>query len=179
MRAPLPPDEEGRLAALESQKITDTGPDDSFDRIVRLACAATSTPMGAITFIEAERQWLKASQNMGGITETPRRDAFCAHALHTDEVLVIEDATMDPRFSDNPLVACDDGIRFYAGAPLRSRDGFNLWTLCVVDHIPRRIETRDVGLLKDMAAIVVNELELRRQAGTDMLTGLYTRRFSG
>ena len=176
MQASLPPDEADRLDALESQKITDTREDDCFDRIVRLACAATSTPKGAISFVEEERQWLKARQNMD-VAQTPRRDAFCAHALHSDDVLVVEDATKDARFRDNPLVTCEDGIRFYAGAPLRSRDGFNLGTLCVIDDIPRRIEARDIGLLKDMAAIVVDELELRRRAGTDMLTGLYTRRF--
>src|ERR1700761_1497393 len=176
MQASLPPDEADRLDALEQQKITDTGEDDSFDRIVRLACAATSTPKGAISFVEDERQWFNATHNLE-VKQTHRREAFCAHALHSDEVLVVEDATKDPRFSDNPLVTCEDGIRFYAGAPLKSREGFNLGTLCVVDHIPSHLEARDIGLLKDMVAIVVDELELRRRAGTDMLTVLYTRRF--
>ena len=176
MQASLPPDEADRLEALESQKITDTREDDSFDRIVRLACAATSMPRGAISFVEEGRQWFKARHNLD-VMETPRRDAFCAHALHSDEVLVVEDATKDPRFSDNPLVTCEGGFRFYAGAPLKTRDGFNLGTLCVIDNIPRHIEPRDIDLLKDMAAIVVEEMELRQRAGTDILTGLYTRRF--
>jgi diguanylate cyclase (GGDEF)-like protein len=176
MQASLPPDEADRLDALESQKITDTHEDDSFDRIVRLACAATSMPRGAISFVEQERQWFKARQNLD-VNETPRREAFCAHALHSDDVLVVEDATKDPRFSDNPLVTCENGIRFYAGAPLKTREGFNLGTLCVIDNVPRSIKDRDIGLLKDMAAIVVEEMELRRRAGTDLLTGLYTRRF--
>ena len=175
MEAFLPPDEADRLIALENQKITDTPADDSFDRIVRLACAAISAPVGAISFVDGDRQWFKARQNLT-VCETPRRDAFCVHALHSDQVLVVEDATKDPRFSDNPLVTCEDGIRFYAGAPLQMPDGFILGTLCVIDHIPRRIEQRDISLLKDMAAIVVDELELRRRAGTDALTGLYNRR---
>ena len=119
MQASLPPDEADRLAALENLKITDTQDDDSFDRIIRLACAAMATPKGAISFVEDERQWLKARQNID-FAETPRREAFCAHALLSDDVLVVEDATKDPRFSDNPLVTCDDGIRFYAGAPLKT-----------------------------------------------------------
>jgi diguanylate cyclase (GGDEF)-like protein len=176
MQAPLPPDEAARLAALESEKITDTAPDDSFDRIVRLACATMAAPIGAISFVDGQRQWFKARRNLSK-PETARRDAFCAHALHSDEVLVVEDASLDPRFCDNPLVTCEDGIRFYAGAPLRMKNGFILGTLCVIDHIPRRVGSRDVNLLRDMAAIVVDELELRRHAGTDALTGLYTRRF--
>jgi diguanylate cyclase (GGDEF)-like protein len=165
-----------RLDALEAQKITDTGPDNSFDRVVRLACAALDAPVGLISFVDAERQWFKAREGMA-VCETPRELAFCAHAIQSDDVMVVEDASGDPRFADNPLVTAKDGIRFYAGAPLRTREGFNLGTLCVIDHIPRQISARDVGLLKDMAAIVVNELDLRKRAGTDVLTGLYTRRF--
>lgn len=165
-----------RLDALEQQQITDTPEDETFDRVVRLACAATETPVGLISFVDSERQWFKARHGLE-IRETAREYAFCAHALQTDEVMVVEDATRDPRFAANPLVTCDNGIRFYAGAPLKTREGFNLGTLCVIDHIPRQIGRRDRDLLADMAAIVVNELELRRRIGTDALTGLYTRRF--
>ncbi len=171
-----PLEEALRLDALEAQKITDTGPDESFDRVVRLACAALDTPVGTISFVDDERQWFKARQGMAP-RETPRDMAFCSHAIQSDDVMVVEDATRDPRFADNPLVTAEGGIRFYAGAPLKTREGFNLGTLCVIDHIPRRIARRDVNLLKDMAAIVVNEMDLRKRAGTDVLTGLYTRRF--
>lgn len=166
-----------RLDALEKQRITDTPRDESFDRVVRLACAALSVPVGAITFIESERQWIKAEQGLDGLKETSRETSFCTHALTSDDVMVVEDATRDPRFANNPFVTATDGIRFYAGAPLNTKEGYKLGTLCVVDHIPRRINQRDRDLLKDMAAIVVNEMELRRRVGTDVLTGLYTRRF--
>lgn len=165
-----------RLDALERQQITDTPRDEAFDRVVRLACAATETPIGLISFVDSERQWFKARHGIE-VQETPREQAFCAHALVNDELLVVEDATRDPRFADNPLVTCENGIRFYAGAPLRTGEGFNLGTLCVIDHIPRRIGERDRSLLRDMAAIVVNEMELRKRVGTDPLTGLYNRRF--
>lgn len=166
-----------RLDALEHQRITDTPRDESFDRVVRLACAALSVPVGAITFIESERQWIKSEQGLGGLKETPRETSFCTHALTSDDVMVVEDATRDPRFACNPFVTATDGIRFYAGAPLNTKEGYKLGTLCVVDHIPRRISQRDRDLLKDMAAIVVNEMDLRRRVGTDILTGLYARRF--
>jgi diguanylate cyclase (GGDEF)-like protein len=165
-----------RLDALEKQQITDTPRDESFDRVVRLACAALETPIGAVTFIEAERQWLKASTGLD-FSETPRDISFCTHTIRSDEVMVVEDATKDPRFADNPLVTAENGIRFYAGAPITTREGFHLGALCVIDHIPRRIQPRERELLKDMAALVVNEMELRKRVGTDALTGLYTRRF--
>ncbi len=165
-----------RLDALERQQITDTPRDEAFDRVVRLACAALSVPMGAISFIESERQWIKAEQGLG-VHETPRDISFCTHALTGDDVMVVEDASRDPRFASNPFVMSRDGIRFYAGAPLTTKEGYKLGTLCVVDRIPRKLHKRERDLLKDMAAIVVSEMELRRRAGTDALTGLYTRRF--
>ena len=168
-------DEALRLEALEAQKITDTGADEHFDRIVRLACATMQTPIGTISLVDDQRQWFKARQGLD-VCETSRDFAFCSHAIESDEVMVVEDATRDPRFADNPLVTCDNGIRFYAGAPLRTREGFNLGTLCVIDHIPRHVTARETGLLRDMAAIVVDEMELRKRAGTDSLTGLYNRR---
>jgi diguanylate cyclase (GGDEF)-like protein len=164
-----------RLDALERQQITDTPRDEAFDRVVRIACAALEAPIGAISFLESERAWVKSEQGIG-LRETARDTTFCTHALMGDDVMVVEDASRDPRFASNPYVM-DAGLRFYAGAPLTSREGFRLGTLCVVDHIPRKINARDRELLKDMAAIVVNEMELRRRAGTDALTGLYTRRF--
>ena len=165
-----------RLDALERQQITDTPRDEAFDRIVRLACAALNAPIGAITFIESERQWIKAEQGLG-LHETPRDMSFCTHALTGDDVMVVEDARHDPRFAGNPFVSQQDGIRFYAGAPLHTKEGYKLGTLCVVDHIPRKMTRRDRDLLKDMADVVVSEMELRRRVGTDALTGLYTRRF--
>jgi diguanylate cyclase (GGDEF)-like protein len=165
-----------RLDALERQQITDTPRDEAFDRVVRIACAALEAPMGAITFIESERAWVKSEHGLG-INEGDRDISFCTHALTGDEVMVVEDASRDPRFAANPYVTCEGGVRFYAGAPLTTREGFKLGTLCVVDQVPRKISQRNRELLKDMAGIVVSEMELRRRVGTDALTGLYTRRF--
>jgi diguanylate cyclase (GGDEF)-like protein len=172
----IAPQEALREAAVEAEKITDTPNDESFDRIVRLACAAFSTPIGLISILESDRQWFKAREGLD-IAETPREQSFCTHAILSDDVMVVEDASKDPRFQDNPFVTAPDGIRFYAGAPLKTPGGHRLGTLCVVDHIPRRIGQRETSLLADLAAIVVDELELRKRVGTDALTGLYTRRF--
>jgi len=165
-----------RLDALERQQITDTPRDEAFDRIVRLACAALETPVGAVTFVEGERQWVKAREGTD-IQETPRDIAFCTHVILEDDVLVVEDASRDPRFAENPFVTAEGGVRFYAGAPITTREGYRIGALCVVDNIPRRISPRHRALLKDMAAVVTSEMELRRRVGTDALTGLYNRRF--
>jgi diguanylate cyclase (GGDEF)-like protein len=176
MKAPILANEAERQAELDSHGITDTEADDNFDRITRLASATAQTPVAMITFLDNDRQWFKS--RIGETkTETSREYAFCDHAIQSGDVMVVPDAALDPRFSGNPLVTCDAGIRFYAGAPITTHSGQRLGTLCVIDHIPRKIEPRTVSLLKDMAAMVVSELELRKAAGTDALTGMFNRRF--
>jgi diguanylate cyclase (GGDEF)-like protein len=108
--------------------------------------------------------------------EASRDTSFCSHALLNDEVMVVEDAACDPRFAGNPAVI-EQGLRFYAGAPLTTAEGFRLGTLCVMDHLPRKLSRHDRQLLRDMAAIVMGEMELRHCLGTDPLTGLYTHHF--
>ena len=176
MQAPLPANENARLRELDELHITDTEPEASFDRIVRLAAAATDMPIALISLIDNERQWFKAKTGLE-LEETPREDAFCAHAILNDDVMVVEDATKDPRFADNPLVTQKDGIRFYAGAPLKTRKGNNLGTLCVIDTVPRKLTPNVLRILADMAALVVNEIELRKLSGVDALTGSFNRRF--
>jgi diguanylate cyclase (GGDEF)-like protein len=177
MKAPTMPDEAARQAELDSHRITDTDRDESFDRITRLASATAQTPVATITFLDNDRQWFKSKVGLDD-SETPRDQAFCDYAIQDDEVMIVEDASIDPRFSDNPLVTKEGGIRFYVGAPLRMKSGHRLGTLCVIDHKPRSIEPHTVSLLKDMAAMVVSEMELRKAAGTDALTGLFNRRFT-
>lgn len=174
MLAPLPREEEARLRDLESYELLDTESDESFDRIVRLASAAAEAPVALISLVDRERQWFKARLGME-TQETPREQAFCAHAILNDEVMVVEDAAADPRFAKNPLVTADGGIRFYAGAPMTTPSGYRVGTLCVIDHIPRKMDRRTRALLKDMAALAVTEMELRKKAGVDGLTGFYTR----
>lgn len=164
-----------RLEALERQQITDTPRDEAFDGILRDTCTALEAPVGAIGFLESERLWIKSAQGMAW-RETARDISFCSHTLRCDELLVVEDANRDPRFAENPHVI-ESGLRFYAGAPLTTRQGFRIGTLWIADHRPRKLDGGDRDFLGDMAAIVVGELELRRRQGTDILTGLYTRRF--
>jgi diguanylate cyclase (GGDEF)-like protein len=176
MLAPIPHDEEARLADLHHYRIVDTGPEESFDRIARLACAMAQTPVALISLIDRDRQWFKSHIGLQA-RETPREMAFCAHAILEDGVMVVEDATRDARFACNSLVRREGGIRFYAGAPIKSPSGHRLGTLCVIDRIPRRIDPRMKEMLKDMAAMVVSEMELRKVAGKDGLTGLFNRDF--
>lgn len=176
MPAPaLPADEDDRQTALDALNVVDTPSDPTYDRIVRIARATFGQPIALISLVDRNRQWFKARLGLDA-DETPRSESFCAHAIHGNAVMVVEDATADPRFSDNPLVTCEDGIRFYAGAPLALASGHRVGTLCVAGPQPAKMDDAQRDLLRDMAAIVVQELELRRTAGVDALTGLYNRR---
>ncbi|MFT3808674.1 MAG: sensor domain-containing diguanylate cyclase [Micropepsaceae bacterium] len=175
--AAIPENEAERLQALESCQITDTPADETYDRIVRIACATFGMPIGLVSLVDSERQWFKARIGIDD-PETPREEPFCAHAILGSEVMVVDDAKEDDRFSDNPSVTCEDGIRFYAGAPLMLSNGHRVGTLCLADRVPRSFDKQSHALLKDMAAIVVGELELRRVAAMDVLTGLMTRRMT-
>ncbi|MGE0256085.1 MAG: GGDEF domain-containing protein [Alphaproteobacteria bacterium] len=174
MAAPIPHDEADRQAALDRYAVLDTPPEASFDRITRLASMAFGAPIALVSLIDRDRQWFKSRQGLAA-EETPREHAFCAHAILDSEPLVVEDATEDVRFADNPLVTGAPDIRFYAGAPLTAPDGHNLGTLCVIDRQPRRFDDGQRRMLADLAAMVVDELELRRLASVDALTGTILR----
>lgn len=175
-------DEAERLAALRRYEILDTPPEPAFDRIVRLASHVLGAPISLVSLIDESRQWFKARRGIDA-SQTPRSMAFCAHAILSDDVLVVPDARADRRFADNPLVTGDPNIRFYAGAPLRTPEGHRLGTLCVIDRRPRDLDDEKRGLLADLSSLVVDELELRRvnrvlgdMAMRDGLTGLLNRR---
>lgn len=160
--AVLPPDENRRQAVLDSYCILDTAPESGFDNITRLARHFFGTRIALVSLIDRERQWFKSRVGLEA-TETHRDLAFCAHAILDDGVLVVPDATKDPRFAGNPLVTGAPNIRFYAGAPLVA-DGQKLGTLCVIDDVPRAgFDDREAETLAQLARLVVDEMTLRRE----------------
>lgn len=162
MAAPVPQNEADRLSALHAMAVLDTPPETDFDDIVRIASEICGAPISLVTLVDAERQWFKAKIGDVDVPETPREVAFCAHAIMGRDLMVIPDATADARFADNPFVRADDGIRFYAGAPLLTPEGAALGTLCVVDHSPHRLNLDQMRALRSLAKQVTELLELRR-----------------
>jgi len=163
VQRPAKPDNETeRLAALRRYDILDTGAEQRYDDLVQVAAAICGTPMGSVTLVDADRQWFKAKL---GLQEdgTPRDTAFCAHAiLQPGAPTIVEDASRDPRFHDNPLVVGGPGIRFYAGTPLLGIEGLPLGTLCVMDRQPRQLEPYQIEALEALSRQVSALLELRR-----------------
>jgi len=158
--APIPDNERQRLDRLKQYRVLDTPPEEAFDRITRIIAETIEVPIALVSLVDSERQWFKSKVGLDA-DETSREVAFCAHAILGNGLFVIEDASKDPRFADNPLVASDPSIRFYAGAPLATPDGLNLGTLCAIDRKPRKLTKRQTQLLTDLSTIVVDELELR------------------
>lgn len=152
--------EERRLIALERYDVLDTPPEEPFERITALASRVLDVPMSMISLVDRDRQWFKScfGWNSSGST---REISFCSHALLVSDPLVVPDARLDPRFADNPLVTGDPHIRFYAGAPLKTAEGYAIGTLCVIDRNPRQATREQLDILTQLAAIVVDELELR------------------
>lgn len=154
--------EEARLAALAGYEILDTPQEETFDQITQLASTIFNVPIVLISLVDKDRQWFKSCYGLD-TRETDRSLSFCAHAIQADTVMVVPEATQDPRFARNALVTGEPGIRFYAGAPLKTPDGFKLGTLCLIDREPRKqLSQEQRAMLEGLAALVVNELELRR-----------------
>ncbi len=161
MRPAIPANEAERLAALQRYRILDTPREQEFEDLVTIARVICGTPMGAVSLIDSERQWFKSLQGMEG-EQTPRDEAFCAHAiLQPAHLTVVEDAREDARFRGNPSVTAEPFIRFYAGAPLLSSDGYALGTLCVFDSRPGRLAAAQTEALLALSRQVGQLLEMR------------------
>jgi signal transduction histidine kinase len=158
--APISFDEEKRLNALKRYQILDTEMEQEYEELVKLASELCEVPISLITLIDSNRQWFKARLGLD-LPETPRTVAFCAHAILNESLMTVEDATHDERFSDNPLVTNEPDIRFYAGMPLITPDGYKLGTLCVIDRRPRKLSPLQKRGLEVLANQVVKLLELR------------------
>lgn len=155
--------EEDRLLALAAFAVLDTPPEQAFDDLTWLAAQLCEKPMALVSLVDADRQWFKSRRGLD-LESTPREQSFCAHALRSPEVLEIPDAVLDPRFADNPLVTGHPHLRFYAGAPLVTADGYVLGTLCVLDTEPGRLNEVQRNQLQILANQVVSQLVVRRQA---------------
>jgi diguanylate cyclase (GGDEF)-like protein len=167
--------EDARLAALHRYGLLDTPPDEAFDRIARLVKVVLETPMAVVSLVDRERQWFKSKQGMK-VSETPRNASFCTHTIQSTKPLIVNDAHADPRFANSPMVVGDPHVRFYVGVPLRSRDGYNVGSLCSMDTKARVLNPEQIIVLEDLARLIVDEFELRVQASTDVLTGVMSRR---
>ncbi len=164
-----------RLAALERYDILDTPREPAFDRVAHLIRLIFGVETAIVSLIDGHRQWFKAAEG-NKVDELPVRDTFCRHALLASAPLIVTDAATDPRFKDSPLVTGPIGLRFYAGVAITTPDGHNVGTICAIDYVPRSFSERESEILCAMARIVTDELELRRLATTDGLTGISTRR---
>ena len=159
----IPENEAERLEAVRRYHVLDTPPDGIFDRVTAIAARRFGAPISIISIVDHDRIWFKSRHGID-VEEIGRDPGLCASAILSEDAYVLVDASTDPRSLANPLVAGDFGLRFYAGVPLRTSDGFNLGTLCVIDKEPRPINQDQLDDLTDLASLVVDQLELRLAA---------------
>ncbi len=190
---PLSNNEQLRLAAIRHLDILDTPPDGAFDRLTQLAGRVFKVPIAIVTVVDADRIWFKSRLGLE-VDEVPLSPGLCASCIMQDEVMVLRDAKEDAVALTNPLVAGEFGLRFYAAAPLKTSDGVNIGTFCVIDRRPRDFTEEEKATLVDLSAIVMDAMEFRlasrklllqnlrvvedaeKKANTDAMTGLGNRR---
>jgi GAF domain-containing protein len=164
MNAPLPENEIERLAALRSYQILDTPPDAEFDLLTVLASQICAVPIAMMSLVDEHRQWFKSKIGVS-ISETRRDIAFCAHAILQRDVMEVDDASADKRFADNPLVTSSPHIRFYAGAPLVTKEGCALGVMCVLDRKPRKLSNEQRTWLSMLSQLAMAILDFRKKIG--------------
>lgn len=158
----IPEDENERLAELYDLGILDTDEEKVFNDLASLAAYVCKAPIALISLIDRDRQWFKSKIGVDA-SETPRELSFCGHAILQDGMMEVNDAFEDERFRDNPFVTSEPNVRFYAGAPLTTRKGYKLGTLCVADRIPRDLSEGQLAALRALSGQVTSQLEMRRE----------------
>ena len=157
------PKEQDRLRALAEYRILGTQPENCYDDITKIACLTCKTPVALMSLVDADKQWFKSKVGFD-TQETPRDWSFCSHAILSSEPLIIEDATLDKRFMENPLVVKEPKIRFYAGFPLRTPDDQKIGTVCVIDREPGGLCQEQIFVMEALSRQVVILLELRKRS---------------
>ncbi len=175
IKPPIPENEAERLHALRTLQILDTSHEERFDRVTRMAKRMFGVPISLVSLVDENRQWFKSKQGLEA-SETPREISFCGHAINHDGLFIIPNAVEDERFADNPLVTDEPNIRFYAGYPLKLRQGVNIGTLCLIDSEPREMDEEDRQLLQDLGAMIEQEIKSIQLATLDALTLISNRR---
>jgi GAF domain-containing protein len=158
MRPLIPQDEAERLVEFRLGAGVEHGDEERYDKISRMAQRVFNVPFAGISFVEDDRQWFKAKQGLQ-IADSSRELSFCGHAITGEDALVIEDAVLDPRFAQNPIVLDEPHIRFYAGHPVKGAGGHNIGTLCIMDKVPREFSDDDRETLRDLGDMVEKELK--------------------
>ncbi|MGL5026398.1 MAG: sensor domain-containing diguanylate cyclase [Shewanella oncorhynchi] len=176
MKSPkIPDDEQVRLSQLRALAILDTPSEERFDCVTRMAKRLFGVPIALVSLVDENRQWFKSCFGLD-VSETERSISFCGHVILNKGTLVINDATLDERFFDNPLVIGEPYIRFYAGQPLRTLSGQGLGTLCIIDQTPRDFSDEDIAMLANLAGMVEREIMAVQLTISDELTKISNRR---
>jgi GAF domain-containing protein len=164
MRPLIPQDEAERLIEFRLSAAIDAKPEERWDKITRMAQRVFNVPFAGISFVEDDRQWFKSRQGLA-VPDAPRDLSFCGHAITSQDVLVVEDTVLDPRFAQNPIVLDDPHIRFYAGQPVKGPGGHNVGTLCIMDKVPREFSDEDEETLRDLGEMVEKEFRTDSKKG--------------
>ncbi len=175
LKPSFPLNETQRLKSLHSLKILDTPSEERYDRITRMAKRVFDVEICLVSLVDNDRQWFKSRQGLA-VCETSREISFCGHAILGEEPFIVSNALEDERFTDNPLVTGPPNIRFYAGCPIHSPEGFRIGTLCIIDPAPKLLDQEDINTLKDLAAMIEDEIRVSSQITVDELTQVANRR---